>query len=180
MTSSGSSDCSFNWISLLKKRLLYFSKLSVIHKPNVFLSKIWRRFQKSISQLLKMDRTPTSGHFLGIFICAVKKWHQNVGENWDLRGVIKPNLFLYKIWRRFQKSTSQLLKMIGSPTSGHFSGIFLYAVKKWHQNMRENWDLKGVIKPNLFLSKIWCRFQKSTSQLLKMDGTPTFGHFEVF
>ena len=150
MTSSGSSDCSFNWISLLKKRLLYFSKLSVIHKPNVFLSKIWHRFQKSNFQLLKMIGSPTSGHFSGIFLYAVKKWHQNMRENWDLKGVIKPNLFLSKIWCRFQKSTSQLLKMDGTPTSGHFLGIFSCAVKKWHQNMGKFWDLRGVTKPNLF------------------------------
>ena len=125
MTSSGSSNCIFNWIPLVKKRLLHFSKLTVVYKPNVFLSKIWRRFQKSTSHLLKIVGSPTSGHFLGIFLCAVKKWHQNIGWNWDLRGVIKPNLFLYKIWRRFQKSTTQLLNMDRKLTSGNL-GKFVH------------------------------------------------------
>ena len=43
------------------------------------------------------------------------------------KDVIKPNLFffLYKLKRRFQKSTSRLLKMDGTPTSGHFQVISL-------------------------------------------------------
>ena len=54
---------------------LFFGIFSALYKPNLFLHKFGRRFQKFTSQLLKMDGTPTSGHvFVFSFVLYTKLW----------------------------------------------------------------------------------------------------------
>ena len=103
-----------------------------------------RRFQILTSRLFKIDGKPTSGHFLVISFVQLQK----MGCFSNLKDIIKPNLFLHKFRRRFHKSTSRLLKMNESPTSGHF--LVLSCYNMWITADVRHFESKGWYQTKFF------------------------------